>query len=570
MTLIDWILVLGINLAIVVYGVALVRGSGKSFDWYLASKSLPWWAIGLSAFGTAVDSGDYVAVAGGAYRFGISQLAFWWIGLPAGWFVLSFFVLRSMYRTGMYTNAEWLEFRFGPVVRVLAVVINVQSRTNVLGNIYFSLFLVLNIVAGVPAGWSWAVVIGVAVTAILYIWTGGLRSDVFTDALQAVAMVVGSFVLGVIVWWSVGGWSGLTAKLQAIEQVLPSRLLHVGGYSPGGVPPTVVIFGMIVALIGYATINQYEAIRFLGARSEWDYKMAAVVASVVTAVTLWFNITMGPLARADFPSLSVVDHAYPLMMQKYLPAGLLGLVVAGIVAAAYSTFDSIGIGLSSLFVRDIYARFFVRRADDAHYTRAGKISVPVFIALGFVYVPFLSAPGMFAFYIRLAGAIAVPLMTVILMGVFTRVHRATGLVGLLVGLGYGFSAILADFNKWGWPVWYVSPWWAYIWNVVLPASAMAIASGIIDAVKGPVTERELEGLVYTGRALPRAELRESVARRLKVLEGTWLQQTLRENPEMPEHPFPVPAGGLAWYRRPARLAVGYLVVVGFVLFFVMW
>jgi SSS family solute:Na+ symporter len=569
MSWVDWLLVIGINLGIVLYGVGWLRGGGKSFDWYLAGKTLPWWAVGLSAFGTAVDAGDYIAVAGGAYRFGFSQLAFWWLGLPVGWFVLSFFVIRAMYRAGMYTNAEWLEFRFGPAVRLLAVFINVQSRTNVLGNIYFSLFLVLNIVAGVSASWAWAVVIGVAVTAVLYIWTGGLRSDVITDALQSVAMVVGSFVLGGVVWWSMGGWSGLTARLQAIDPALPGQLLHVGGYAPGGVPPTVVVFGMVVALVAYAVINQYEAIRFLGARSEWDYKTAAVLASAVTAVTLWFNISMGPLARADFPTLAVIDQAYPLMMQKYLPVGLLGIVVAAIVAAAYSTFDSIGIGLSSLFVRDVYSRFFVRFKDDAHYTRVGKVSVPIFIALGFVYIPFLSA-GMLAFYIRLAGAIAVPLMTVILMGVFTRVHRATGLVGLLVGLAYGVSAIVADAYKWGWPVWYVSPWWTYVWNTVLPAASMVVASWTIDRVRGPVRDDELAGLIYDTRELPAGELRERIARRLSVLDGTWLQKTLRENPPMPITPFASPPGGLPWYRRPARLAWGYLALAGFILFFVLW
>ncbi|MBI3989852.1 MAG: hypothetical protein HY347_09580 [candidate division NC10 bacterium] len=570
MTLIDWLLVIVINVGIVIYGVAAIKRTKGSFEWYLAAKTLPWWAIGLSAFGTAVDTGDYVAVAGGAYRFGLSQLAFWWLGLAVGWFVLSFFVIRPIYRTGMFTNAEWLEFRFGRASRVLAVLINLQSRTNVLGNIYFSLFLVLNVIAGVPDSISWIVVAFVAATAVLYIITGGLKSDVITDALQSIAMIVGAVVLWGAVWWAMGGWRGLTEKLSAIDPKLPDTLLHVGGYSPGGVPPIVVVSGMTIALITYAVINQYEAIRFLGARSEWDFKMAAVLASVVTAVTLWFNVTMGPLARADFPELKIVDQAYPLLVQKYLPPGLIGIVVAGLVAAAYSTFDSIGVGISSLFVRDIYARFLVKNASDEHYTLVGRLFTPVVIGLGFLYVPFLAAPGMFAFYIRLAGAIAVPLMTVILMGIFTRVHRATGLVGLLVGLTYGISAILADFNKWGWPVWYTSPWWAYLWNIVLPAGSMFLTSAILDKVRGPVEEEELMGLISTGREPDAEDLREMVATRLKVLEGTWLQKTLREAPRMPEYPFPVPSGGLPWHKRPAVWAWVYLGVVSVLLFVVLW
>jgi len=570
MTLIDWLLVIVINLGIVLYGVVTFRGMKQSFDWYLAAKSLPWWAIGLSAFATAVDSGDYVAVAGGSYRFGISQLSQWWLGIAVGWMILSFFVIIPMYRSGVYTNAEWLEFRFGPAARVIAVLINLQSRTNVLGNIYFSMFLVLNLVGGVSSSWSWAIVVAVAATAVLYVVTGGLMSDVITNALQSIAMVVGAVVLWGTVWVNMGGWRGIHQRLEALDPEFSQRLLHVGGYSPAGVSPLLVVFGFVVVLTAYAVINQYEAIRFLGARSEWDFKMAATVAALITAVCLWFNVTIGPLGKADFPDLKIVDQIYPLMVRKYLPPGLIGIVLAGLVAAGYSTFASIGIGISSLLVRDIYARFLVRKASDDHYTLVGRISVPFIVALGFVYVPFLGKAGMLAFYLRLAGAVAVPLMTVILMGVFTRVHRATGVIGLLVGLAYGISAILADFNHWPLPIWYTSTWWAYLWNLLLPAGSMLLASKVIDYWRGPVTEEEIKGLLYTRRVDPEEDLREIMGRRLKVLEGTWLQKTLQSAPRMPRYSFAIPASGAPWYRRPALWALLYLGVAAWLLLIKLW
>jgi SSS family solute:Na+ symporter len=137
MTLVDWLLVLVINGGIVFYGIVSFKSKGGSFDWYMAAKSMPWWVVGLSAFGTAVDSGDYVALVGGSYNFGLSQLTPWWLGISVGWIVLSFFAVVPMYRSGVFTNAEWLEFRFGPAARFLAVLINIQQRTNVLGNIFF-------------------------------------------------------------------------------------------------------------------------------------------------------------------------------------------------------------------------------------------------------------------------------------------------------------------------------------------------------------------------------------------------------------------------------------------------
>ena len=571
MTPLDWAVVLVLNGGIVAYSLIAFRNKGESFDWYLAAKSMPWWVIGLSAFGTAVDSGDYVGIVGGSYQLGLSQLAQWWLGIAVGWTVLSFFVIVPMYRSGVFTNAEWLEFRFGPATRLLAVLINVQSRTNVLGNIFFSMFLVLNVVAGIEETTCWLVVVGAALSSALYIVRGGLRAGVLTDALQSAAMLVASFVLWGFVYSGLGGWEGVTARLEAVEEGLADTLLHVGGYSPPGVPPLIVILGFLVVLTTYAVVNQYEALRFLGARSEWDFKMAALVASIATAICLFFNVSLGPMARAQFPGLEIVDQAYPLMIKEYLPAGLVGLVVAGLVAAGYSTFDSISIGISSLFVRNVYARTMVKDATDAHYTKVGRILVPIILAMGFVYVPFLGEKGMLLFYLRLAGAIAVPLMTAILMGVFTRVHRETGIVGLLVGLGYGLSALLADFNEWPLPVWYQNTWWTYLWNLVLPAASMLIASKLIDWRRGPVRDEDLRGLIYVRHEDP-AALRPLMARRIAELEGscTWLQKTLLEAPIRPEYPFAVGADGPKWYLRPGVWIGVYLAVASVLLFVVLW
>ena len=160
-------------------------------------------------------------------------------------------------------------------------------------------------------------------------------------------------------------------------------------------------------------------------------------------------------------------------------------------------------------------------------------------------------------------------MTVILMGVFTRVHRGAGIVGLLVGLGYGLSAMLADFNGWNLPVWYMNTWWTYLWNLVLPAASMLLASKIIDWRSGPVDPEELRGLVYA-RHEDAAGLRQLMGHRLKVLEGTWLQKTLIDAPIRPEYPFEVGSEGPPWYKRPGLWVGLYLAVASFLLFVVLW
>jgi len=201
----QWCIVIGINLAIVLYGVWKSRETASSVDWFLAAKGLPWWIVGLSMFATAVDSGDYVAVAGQAYRDGMSYISAWWLGISIGWLVVAYVVLPPIYRTGMFTNAEYLEYRFGPVARLISVFIQIQYRTNVLGNVAFSLYLTLNVLTG----WgpqTWWVVVAIALGAALYTATGGVKSVAITDSMQSVVMLVASLVLWLSLWQAVGGW----------------------------------------------------------------------------------------------------------------------------------------------------------------------------------------------------------------------------------------------------------------------------------------------------------------------------------------------------------------------------
>ena len=95
---------------------------------------------------------------------------------------------------------------------------------------------------------------------------------------------------------------------------------------------------------------------------------------------------------------------------------------------------------------------------------------------------------------------------------FTRVHRETGLIGLLVGLSYGMSAILADFNGWDLPLCYMNMWWAYLWNIILPVTSIFVASKVIDLKHDPASDEELRGLIYQRRENS-AELREWMGRR---------------------------------------------------------
>ncbi|MFP6768319.1 MAG: hypothetical protein VB859_09120, partial [Planctomycetaceae bacterium] len=207
MTIFDWLIVVGLNGAIIVYGLLKSRETTSSADWFLAGRSLPWWVVGFSLWATAIDSSDLVADSGGTYQIGMQYFVTNWVGTVVGWFVAAHFIVLPMYRAGMFTNAEYLEARFGPTTRIISVFVQVQYRTLILGIIATTIYLTLSVVCGWGPLATWTTVVAIAVLATVYTAMGGLKSVAITDALQSIVMIVASIILFVIVWNQVDGFA---------------------------------------------------------------------------------------------------------------------------------------------------------------------------------------------------------------------------------------------------------------------------------------------------------------------------------------------------------------------------
>jgi SSS family solute:Na+ symporter len=481
MTPIDWGIVILFNGVIVVYGLFRSRQTQTSSDWFLAGRSLPWWIVGLSLWATAIDSSDLVADSGFTYETGIMYFVGNWLGGVTGWVVAANFIFLPMYRAGMYTNAEYLEARFGVAARVISVFVQVQYRTLILGIIANTMYLVFAIVCGWDDVSSWTCVVAIALLASVYTALGGLKSVAITDAMQTIIMIVGALVFFFLLWDKVGGWSGLETRLDAHQAGLANELLHIG--TPTENVPDIAwgCFSFFIIGFMYAIVNHTQSMRLFGSRSEWDLRMAVVPASAILLVTTFINLMVGIMGRGLYPELSALpldeslqkgDSIYPLLITEVATVGLKGLIVAGVVASIFSTFDSIGSTLSSLLVRDVYARLVKRDGDDQHYLRVGRWLTPVIIFGSFGYVPFMGG-GMLLYYLDLVGAFVVPLLTMYLMGSFTRVHRRSGSIGLILGVIYGLGRLV-------WPDLYpgilADKFAAYFFTILATAGTMVIAS----------------------------------------------------------------------------------------------
>ena len=475
MTAIDWLIVVALNGSIILFAIFYGRDTKTSSDWFLARRSLPWWIVGLSMYATAIDASDLVADSGGAYTFGMSMFVINWVGVIVGWLFMSQFIALRMYREGMYTNAEYLEARFGPTPRMVSAIIQVIYRTVLMGIIGTTVYLTLTIVADWTPRVAWSAVVVIAFIATIYTVIGGLRSVAITDAMQSLIMIAASCFLFFVVFNQVGGWAGLEEKLNAREPGLADRVLRVGversdvrsveGLSEGAIEaektlggsynessrsittrtkPWLMCIYFTIAGMAYSVVNHTQVMRMLGARSEWDLKMSVVVAGGVMLAITFLNLSIGVMGRAIYDlSGAGVDSVYPNIVRDYTSIGLRGVIVAGIIAASFSTYDSIGSTLSALLTRDIYGRLLVRNREESHYLAVGRWLTPVMIFGSFIYVPFLRSGGMLLFFFDVIGAFVVPLLTVYLMGALTGVHRKSATFGLLAGVAYGVMFLVS-------------------------------------------------------------------------------------------------------------------------------
>jgi len=483
MSTIDWIIVLALNGPVILFALLKSGGTKDSKDWFLAGRTLPWWIVGLSLYATLVDSTDLVVDSGATYGGGVKFYLINWVGCIGGWLLLAHGIILPMYRSGMYTNAEYLESRFGLSARIISVLVQVLYRTVILGMISTTNFLTLKIVCGWGDATAWSVVTLIALLATFYTMAGGLKMVAITDSLQSIVMITATVVLFFIVSKEVGGWEGLTSKLSAQSIELEQQIMHTGSdvisrtntssmdqseiekeLLLGGTyddstsqivnrsPAWLACLSLIIAGLAYSIVNHTQSMRLLGARSESHLKQSVVFAGLVLIGATFLAQGLGLFGRALFPEITELpveesvrskDAIFPVMVRDLTSTGFKGLIVAGVMAAAFSTYDSIGSTLSALFTRDIYRRLIAPDRTDQHYLKIGRWMTPVIIFGSFLYVPALRSGGMIDFYLKVVGSFVAPLLVVYILGSFTRVNRNSALVGLTAGVGFGVYAFIA-------------------------------------------------------------------------------------------------------------------------------
>ena len=472
--------------AIVVYfslllGVAwwvVSKNKNTAADYFLAGRNLGWWVIGASIFASNIGSEHIVGLAGSGAKDGVAMAHYElhaWCLLVLAWVFVPFYM-----RSQVFTMPEFLERRFSTgsryVLSVVSIITFILSKIAVgifAGGVVFGTLLPeLSITIGstvIDSFWIGSIVV-ILLTG-LYTVIGGMRAVAYNDAVQVVVLIGGSALLTFYGLHKLGGWGVLRDVCGSDMFNLWKPLIPAGvesTWSPvlernsgGEVVKMAWYFnnhfpwlGMAICapVIGlwYWCTDQYIVQRALGAPNEKVAREGSIFAAFLKLFPVYLFIIPGlicyalvkknmiPEMTAEFTAKGS-QGAFPMMVQYLLPAGLRGIVVAGLLSALMGSLAGVFNACSTLFTVDLYEKWRPQ-ATQGELVRMGRLATIVMVIIALLWIPVVkNADGLYGYLQSVQGYLAPPIFVVFFLGVFWKRLNAQGcfwamVVGFVVGI----------------------------------------------------------------------------------------------------------------------------------------
>ena len=419
---IDWLFVVLYLLVIGAVSVWSIRKSKETTsDYFLANRNLGWFVIGASILASNVGSEHIVGLAGSAAKSG-TVLGHYelhsYIVLILGWVFVPFYL-----RSSVYTMPEFLEKRFNPQSRRLLTIIQLISYVIAKASVtIFAGALVFNQFLGVDF-WTGAIIL-VVVTGV-YTILGGLHAVMYTEAIQAIVLLSGSFLLLVFGLREVGGWDSLMQSLpkEKLNMFLP--------LSDPEFPWLGILFASPIVGVWYWCTDQHIVQRCLAAKNEQEARRGTIFAALLKLLPFFIFLIPGliayTLSAQGKIQLDDTNAAFPVMVKAVMPVGLRGVLAGGLLAALMGSLASVYNACSTLYTIDIYKKSHPN-ATEKELVKVGRIATGVIVLMGMAWIPLMGRidSGLYNYLQTVQSYLAPPISAVFLLGVFFKRLNAKG------------------------------------------------------------------------------------------------------------------------------------------------
>ena len=430
--------------ALLILGVGLYMSRDKkghqknAEDYFLASKSLPWWAVGASLIAANISAEQFIGMSGSGFKLGLAIASYEWMAaltlIVVGKFFLPIFIKKEI-----YTIPEFVEQRFSSQLKTILAVfwIGLYVFVNLASVLYLG-GLALQTILGIE---MITAVIGLAAFAAAYSLYGGLSAVAWTDIIQVVVLVLGGLVTTYLALDTVSVGGGFLEGLNKVYNAVPERfdmILEKSNPEYMNLPGIgVLIGGMWIANLYYWGFNQYIIQRTLAAKSLEEsqkgilfaagLKMIIPLIVVIPGIAAYVIVndpnllaSLGEAGMANLPSAEQADKAYPWLMQ-FLPTGLKGVAVAALAAAIVSSLASMLNSTATIFTMDIYKQLINKEASESKTVNVGRLSAFVALIIASIMAPLLGGIDQaFQFIQEYTGIVSPGILSVFVLGLFWK------------------------------------------------------------------------------------------------------------------------------------------------------
>ena len=456
-------------------------------DYFLAGRNLGWWIVGASIFASNIGSEHLVGLAGSGATDGVAMAHYElhaWCLLVLGWLFVPFYM-----RSRVFTMPEFLERRFSPasrwvlsVISLFAYVLTKIAVAIFAGGIVFSVLLPDMRLGPLDSFWIGSILV-IVLTGV-YTILGGLRAVAYTEALQSVVLVLGSILVTVFGIQALGGWGELRAiagsemfnlwKPLVPDGVVgtwaPVRELNAAGdvvreawYFNDNYPWLGMLFCAPIIGLWYWCTDQYIVQRALGAPNEQEARRGSIFAAALKLLPVFIFIIPGLIcfalaASGKVPAIQEVlfdangelireeaQKAFPLLVATVLPAGVRGIVVAGLLAALMSSLAGVFNASATLFTMDFYSKLHPG-VSQRQLVWIGRVATSVMVLIGLAWIPVIQGGrGLYDYLQGVQAYLAPPIFVVFFFGVFFKRLNAQGaLSAMVVGFLLGVFRLAVD------------------------------------------------------------------------------------------------------------------------------
>src|SRR6266849_5821842 len=426
---------------LVVFGIGFYfsRKERTSEEYFLAGRDIGWFFIGASLFVSNISTEHFIGLSGTGASSGLAVGHFEWLAclilLILGWVFVPFYL-----RSNVFTMPQFLERRFNRQCAVYLAGISIIAYifTKISVQLYAA-----SVVLERVAGWSlWKTAVVLVIATGVYTIAGGLAAVIYTDTVQTLILIAGAMALTIIGLHRVGGIAHLRSM------VPPSYFHMMKPASDSQFPWTGIFFGAPILGIWYWCTDQVIVQRVLSARDEGHAKAGTIFAGFLKILPVFMLVLPGIIAFALFPDMFHIgangqvlngDIAYPTLIINLLPTGLVGLMIAALLAALMGAMSSVFNSASTLVTLDFYKKI-KPDASERQLVRFGRVMTGVMVLLGLAWVPFihLISSQLYIYLQSVQAYISPPITSCFILGIlWTRLNGAGALSSLLTGFVMG-------------------------------------------------------------------------------------------------------------------------------------